>query len=332
MWVRNLKWLINGRWLSQCQLSFYSKKLELQCQVSSLLINIKGALWKQGTIWHYVPYRYLYSFVRWGSLWTLLSAESRNLERVSKKNKFFALGSSNERSVFEHSLLWQKKTFLDKCLYFYNNQLTSELISAANKLQSEVDIIKADGFPVILAPLHTVSDVVVGTLCSYIKADNILIISNHDYHSIGPEEEAKLKVQKMQLINPKHLSVTVLKKIIKKIKTHESVFVIYPDVPPEVTWKLSRKSMRTYDCSLFYRKARLHSGLAEMAKMAKAKVLFFCLHDQEGILDVEILGALSWDVITERSPDLIEQSIRRYSSQWLLWHTPSLFYFNSADR
>ncbi|MGL4754939.1 MAG: hypothetical protein ACRCXB_21420 [Aeromonadaceae bacterium] len=234
--------------------------------------------------------------------------------------------------MFEHEALWKKKVYLDKCLYHYNNKLTLELIAAAKKLQIEMEKIQLGGDPVILAPLHTVSDVVVGTLCSYLDTEKILIISNHDYHSIGPDEKVKLDAQKMQLINPKQLNIPTLKSIIRKVKSHENVFVLYPDVPPEVTWKLSGKSMRTFDCKLFSRQARLHSGLSELAKMTKAKVLFFCMVDKGGVLDVVISGVLPWNLIAERSPTIIENAIRQYSEQWLLWHTPSLFYFNSADR
>ncbi|HDO1313432.1 hypothetical protein ACE1B4_07990 [Aeromonas veronii] len=231
-----------------------------------------------------------------------------------------------------HYRLWMQKKYLDRSLYYHNKNLIHELTVAATQLQQHIDAITKTGHPVILAPLHTISDVVVGTLCSYLNTGQVLIISNHENESIGMDEVSKLNAHNMQLLNPQKIGVSELKRIIKQVKQHQSLFVIYPDVTPEITARLSRKAMRTFDCELFARKARLHSGLADLAKMTKATVLFFCLVEKQRTLAVDVVGTLPWHEILSASPKLIEQTIQAHADQWLLWHSPSLFYFNSADR
>lgn len=319
--------------LSSIQLNVYSLCFELNQALRRVHI-LTPCLYLKKILWKHIPYRYFYklSACSFRSHFWYLNDRLRCLDKITISNKSLAINSASLPEAFIHRKLWQEKKILDRCIYFNNRQLDIELSSAASHLQASINDILSSGNTVILAPLHMVSDVAVGVFLSYLGAESVSIISNHDFESIGPNEKSILNEKKINLINPSSIGGGALKNIIKNIKNNKILFAIYPDAPPEMTWRLSQKSMRTFDCKIFSRKARLHSGLADLAKITKSTVLFFCLVDNGHSLNVDIIGSLTWDNIMRLSPELIEKTIRNHSDSWLLWHTPSLFYFNSADK
>ena len=89
--------------------------------------------------------------------------------------------------------------------------------------------------------------------------------------------------------------------------------------------------MRTCDCSLFGRPAHLHSGLNELARLSQSQVVFFGLYSDHGHLRLAIFGHSPSDELPSRTPAIIEQALRDYPQAWLLWYSPSFFYFNNVN-
>lgn len=233
-----------------------------------------------------------------------------------------------------HLTLWAKKRCLEKAFYFHNKSLLREVKMCAVKLQAQVEVLRATGTPVIFAPMHTISDMLAAMVCGFVTPGNLAIISSHKTNSLGPDEAAGYAALNMTLVkfHPVDSNPVVLKQILRSVKNHSTNLLVYPDVLPEVTERVFKKSMRTTDCKMFDRPAKIHSGLSELSRMAGATVIFFCLFERDGKLDIDILDQVQFAHVPEATPNIIQRAITSYPYVWLLWHSPSFFYFNSANR
>jgi hypothetical protein len=254
-------------------------------------------------------------------------------ERYAAAN-FQSLMQSTER--YSPKSLWRQKDYLEKSLYFHRAQQVRALRACAQKLERAAAEIRLGGQPILFAPLHVVSDVLAVLVVASMNLghNHATAISSHGQGvALGPLEAESLKGLNINLtqMDPLALKPGEFKAAIKAIKQHRTHFVVFPDILPEITYRLNRKSMRTYDCSLFGRPAKLHSGLNDIARLSGATALFFCLMEKDGQLDIDILQAVPAAKLTEEGPRVIEAAIRKHARQWLLWHSPSLFYFNPAD-
>lgn len=232
-----------------------------------------------------------------------------------------------------HSLLWSVKKNMDKCLYLNDEKIIFELRKCALQLEEGIKDIENKEKPVILAPMHMVSDVLVSVMCGFISSKETLVISTHKDDLLGINEEQSLNNMGVNLkkIDPAEINTGSLRTVIRSVKTQETYLVIFPDAPPEVTLSLTGKSMRTMDCTLFGKPARLHSGLKELARLCNAQVIFFGLSHQGNALSLTVFGVADAKELSYRTPYFIEKALRAHSKDWLLWYTPSFFYFNDKS-
>lgn len=247
---------------------------------------------------------------------------------------FQLLMQSAER--YSPKSLWRKKNYLEKSIYFHRAKQVRELRACAQKLELAAAEIRLSGRPVLFAPLHTVSDVIPVLVVASMSLghSHATAISSHGQcAALGPLEAESLKGLKINLtqMDPLDLKPGEFKAAIAAIKHHRTNFVVFPDILPEITYRLNHKSMRTYDCSLFGRPAKLHSGVNDIARLSGATALFFCLIEKDGNLDIDILESVPAAKLIAEGPRVIEAAIRKHATQWLLWHSPSLFYFNPSD-
>ncbi|TMU73966.1 hypothetical protein FGA82_22115 [Pseudomonas fluorescens] len=232
--------------------------------------------------------------------------------------------------------LWRQKDYLEKSIYLHRAKHVRELRACAQKLERAAAQIRLGGRPIIFAPLHIVSDVIPVLVVASMNlgCSHATVISSHGQGvALGPFEADSLKGLNLNLtqLDPLTLNSGEFKAAIQAIKQDRTHFVVFPDILPEITYRLNRKSMRTFDCSLFGRPAKLHSGLNDIARLAGATALFFCLIEQGGQLDIDILASVPAEQLPEQGPRVIEAAIRQHAEQWLLWHSPSLFYFNPSE-
>lgn len=230
-------------------------------------------------------------------------------------------------------VLWKKKYHLEKAIYFHRAKKVAELRACAQKLERVAAEIRLSGRPVIFAPLHTLSDVTSVLVVGSMRGHATAISSHGQCDLLGPREAESLIGLKINLkqLDPLAMSSREFKASIQSIKENRTNFILFPDILPEITFRLNRKSMRTYDCTLFGRPAKLHSGLNDIARLSGATALFFCLIEKDGRLDLDILAPVPAAQLTEEAPRVIEAAIRKHAKYWLLWHSPSLFYFNPSD-
>jgi lauroyl/myristoyl acyltransferase len=103
--------------------------------------------------------------------------------------------------------------------------------------------------------------------------------------------------------------------------------ILFPDITPDFTQYASKDKAEKLSCRIFGRPASLHSGIIRLARMMSAKVIFYHLYYDKG-LNIVIHDPVGAKELKEKMPRIIEQSIREHSTDWMLWHSHSLFFIN----
>lgn len=269
---------------------------------------------------------------------TLSFLGSGYIRCLSRNRQRQMLATHNYRRVtgqsarLNRSALWVEKALRDSLFYHGDKKTIAQLQQCAEALNSAINQLDDSPRPVILAPFHMVSDVLAGIVCGLLPGSGVSIISTHLDGAVGPHESEALQRNKvkMSLVDPGGISSAELKKLIRDIRAQRCRLVIYPDAPPEVTWHLTRKHMRSEDCHLFNRPARIHSGLSELAKLSDAQVLFFGLVRHQGRLKLRVYGVAQPDEVAVQLPRVLETALLNDPQDWLLWHTPSFYYFHPS--
>lgn len=262
--------------------------------------------------------------------WYIRSRPRNRPRQLLAKNNYCRV--TGQHAELNRSALWAEKALRDSLFYHGDKKTVAQLQQCAEALDSAINQLGDSPRPVILAPLHMVSDVLAGIVCGLLPGNGVRIISTHLDGAVGPRESEALRRSKvkMSLVDPGSISSSDLKKIIRDIRGQRCRLVIFPDAPPEVTWHLTGKHMRSEDCQLFDRPARIHSGLSELAKLSDAQVLFFGLVRRQGRLKLRVYGVAQPDEVTVQLPRMLETALLTDPQDWLLWHTPSLYYFHPS--
>lgn len=226
---------------------------------------------------------------------------------------------------------WSEKRLLDNALYHNDTRLLAQLHACGAELTDYLRLHTDPNRPVILSPLHMVSDVLASVLCALINPGETLVISTHADDTLGNNEAQSLEAMGVRLkkLNPLASDGPALKALLRKVRSRQSQLVIFADAPPEVTLRLTRKAMRCDEYLLFGRPARLHAGVSELARLSNAQVVFFGLHQQHRRLQLACFGVADASNLKHVLPHVIEQALCRHPESWLLWHSPSFFYFNA---
>lgn len=231
------------------------------------------------------------------------------------------------------SSIWLRKHLFDYHLGRRNPILLAQLEQCADTINQYI-LTMDQNHPVILAPMHFVSDLVVGVMSSMVSPRRAIIISTHEDDALCENEDEVLRLLNisMKKSNPLHIKISELKSLIRSVKQRKENFIIYPDALPEVTYQLTQKNMKTFKCHLFKREAKLHYGIVELARMCDAQVLFYGIYydKEKQKINVDIYGESSHQELEVNAPKFIEGAILKHPEDWMLWSSPSFFYFNAA--
>lgn len=281
----------------------------------------------------HLPYRLLLAGARAIDVVPQHRRDARRRAAFAGLNLYQAAGRA--RAGAGHARLWRHKIVLEAALYFRNRTLIQELEDCARQLAEALRREGAAGQPVILAPLHMHSDLLATLMCARACAGPVAVITAHDASTVTASDEALLKRHggiEIRLLNPLDHGAGELLAFLRAVRNGAGTLVAFPDAPPEATQRLFERAMRTYDCRMFGHPARVHRGLPELARLTGARVLFVCLTRRGGRFHADVAACVPADRVGERMPDIIERAILARPHEWLFWHTPSLFSFNSADR
>ncbi|WP_075181613.1 ABC transporter [Pantoea sp. 1.19] len=183
--------------------------------------------------------------------------------------------------------------------------------------------------PVILAPLHTVSDVLaamVGASVTPGKASVVVSASAEHYpadvRALGGVQLAYCSIHQQSDSLALRLAA-----LVGDVTAGEQNLIIFPDITPDYTLQAEGALAARLPCRLFGRAAHLHQGAVRLAGMMSARVVVYHLW-YEGGLHIRIHDPLAADQVADTLPTLIEQTLRARPHEWLLWHSHSLFFIH----
>ena len=283
-----------------------------------------------GPFWKYIPYNWLLTgFAPLYAIYVVLAKRSVRSVFIQRNMKLL-LPEVRPRSVYA---VWHKRSALDKAIYFYNRRLESDIKACARRIEECAEQARADGSPVILAPLHMVSETVALGICALVAPSKIWIVAARETGILKPDQLRRFRDFGVDIVwlDPLTLKSGELIQALSALKRGKGNFLIFPDSLPEITTRIFRKTMSTENYILFDRKAQLHSGLAKMAHMVGAKVLFFSLATRAERIVIEMIKVVPCEEISVELPAFIEAALRNTPQSWMLWHSPSSFFFNSTN-
>lgn len=246
------------------------------------------------------------------------------LHKVANENKRCLLGEKSGK--IDHIWLNQRRRLLELAATYGTNQgLLQELESCSQQLNAIVEPLHRDGHPVVLAPLHMVSDVLAGIVASKVCPGHATIIVSSSAEQFLPEN--RFPIAYCSIHEDQHQIASRLMASLNEAVEHKTNIVLFPDITPEFTAQDNISGSAKSKHRLFGRSAHLHSGIIRLSRMMSAKVVFFNLYYDDGV-KIAIQPPVSHREVKSKIAEIIEQSISNYPDEWLLWHTHSLFFFN----
>lgn len=269
------------------------------------------------------------------SVWLIRSAHclpfvGRGLKaraQVAQANRKSLMGSGERMDYvalsLEHKLLELAAT------WGQNKQILADVERCRERLNRIVEPLHKAGIPVILAPLHMVSDVLAGMVGAGIAPGKTTVVVSSGAQQYSPE------MRRFHGIDLDYCSIhdnsrdiaTGLTGALLQAAENKRNIMVFPDITPDYTVHANRAATAKFACQLFARPAGLHSGIVRMAKVSGARVVCYYLYRDSG-LKIKIYEPVDARGLKASLPKIIESSIRRHPDDWRLWHAHSLYFIN----
>ncbi len=271
---------------------------------------------------------------RWFLWLAALGRKLRLGNRGERKRAFVAAANKqcllDDGYKLDYAKLSQRRRLLDLAATFGQNpQVLAQLEQCKAQLNAIVEPLHQAGQPVVLAPLHMVSDVLAGMVGGGVfpgQATVIVSVSAEIY-----EEKARqlggVNLSYCSIHDDSRAIAGNLMTAIMEAAEHQRNIIIFPDITPDYTVNTNEAETAKLHCRLFNRPANLHSGVIRIARALSAQVVFYYLYyDKE--IKIHIYPPMPARSLKAQLPEIIEESIARHPGDWLLWHSHSLFFIN----
>ncbi|CAI0746388.1 ABC transporter [Serratia fonticola] len=276
---------------------------------------------------HHGNYRW---FLGLGALGRWLRLNDRGDRRrafVAEANKQSLLGADYQGNFARTS---QRRRLLElAATYGQSPQVAAQLARCQAELNAVVEPLHQAGHPVVLAPLHMLSDVLAGMVGAGVfpgQATAIVSVSVEVYHARA-RELGGVNLSYCSIHDDNREIAGNLMGAIMEAADHQRNIMIFPDISPDYTVNTNTAQTAKLSCRLFDRPANLHSGVIRIARALSAQVVFYYLYyDKE--IKIHIDPPMPARSVKARLPEIVESSIVRHPEDWLLWHAHSLFFIN----
>lgn len=266
--------------------------------------------------------------------------EVRRRLRGSRPQRRFrhrhAVALANRRSLLgegklDFAWLMQRRQWLDiAAVYARNAALRKHLAHCSAQLDRVVEPLHRAGVPVLLAPMHTVSDVLATLVGAGVYPGRATVIVSGDVQAFArraPEDEWRQRLDYCSIHDdPRHIAGTLSQAMLEAAE-HRRNIILFPDITPDYTLNSKQDASAKLACHLFGRPAHLHSGIVRLSRALRAQVVCYSLYFDRGIC-IHIEEPVAADRVGLAMPAIVERTLRRHADDWLLWHSHSLFFIN----
>ncbi|MBU9849023.1 ABC transporter [Rahnella aceris] len=274
-----------------------------------------------------IPLRVIFTVLHVFRILGLTSKHQKSLSLVANENKRCLTGDD---SKIEFTWTAQRRKALDyAATYGRNQQVISQLDACAAELNKVVMPLHQTKTPVILAPLHMVSDILAGIVASKTcPGKGTVIVSANAEHYIEQDRlRGGINLTYCSIHNQSHDVANNIISSCMEAAENKTNIIIFPDITPDYTLATDSACASKLKCRLFDRPAKLHNGVLRLAKMISADVVFYYLYYDQGI-KIRIFPVVRANDVAEKMPKIIEHAIKAHPQDWLLWHLHSLYFIN----
>jgi len=272
-------------------------------------------------------YRVIFAFSHVSRFLGLTRRDVKLRAAVAQSNRQCLL---NDDKTFDYIWLAQRRQLLVEAVtYGRNRWALQELAACSAQLNAVVEPLQRAGQPVILAPLHMVSDILSTMVGATVYPGKATVITSRsaDVYSAADRQLGGLDLTYCSIHeDSKNIAGNLMTSVMEAAENQRNI-ILFPDITPDFTHFASKGQAEKLQCRLFGRPASLHSGIIRLARMMSAKVIFYHLYFDNG-LKIHIHEPVPAKKLKDEMPRIIEQSIRAHSTDWMLWHSHSLFFIN----
>lgn len=225
---------------------------------------------------------------------------------------------ATRRSILEMAATWGQ-----------NPRMLRQMADCAAQLDKVVAPLHQQNIPVVLAPLHAVSDILSGMVAAGVTPGKatVVVSSSAEVYNQQVREMGNVSLSYCSIHQDNKQLASTLMSLMMDVAEGQQNLVIFPDITPDYTVQTEEGYSSQLACRIFDRPARLHSGVVRLSRAVSAQVVFFQLY-YEGGLRIHIHEPVRARKAAAALPGIIEQSLTEHPQDWLLWHSHSLFYIN----
>lgn len=278
-------------------------------------------------VMRYTPMSLLLLTVRALCTLRLLGRQYRGRTAVATQNYRCLIGS--DRRVDAAWIAMRRQLLEMGATWGQHPATLRQMQVCTQELDAVVAPLVAQKTPVVLAPLHCVSDILaamVGAGVTPGKA-SVVVSSSAESYTVASRAMGGVALSYCSIHQDNTSLASELMALMTNVSEGRENMIIFPDIPADYTVQTHEAQSGKISCRLFGRPAKLHNGVQRFSRIVSAQVVFYHLYYQQGI-KIKIYSPLSPKEIAATLPTIIENTLRDYPQDWLLWHSHSLYFIN----
>lgn len=259
----------------------------------------------------------------------LLGRQYRNRNKVATEN-FRSLIET--KGHIDMSWIAVRRFILEEAATWGQNQkIMAQVRVCTLELDSVVAPLRQQNKPVVLAPLHMVSDVLATMVGAGVTPGNATVVVS----SSAEQQKYNASARELGQVNLSYCSIHQGNKVLAsqlmtamtETATGQKNIIVFPDITPDYTVQTEEGASSKLSCHLFNRAAKLHNGVVRLSSAISAQVVFYHLYYQNG-LQIKVYPPVAAKDVATQMPAIIENAVRHYPNDWLLWHSHSLYFIS----